>query len=126
MAAPIFRDFMAAALADKPAIPFRIPPGIRLVRTGGGRGMGTGCNRGLEAARGEFAFLLNNDVEVGEGWLEPMLELDREQERGAIQLYGHIIDVAGQQGDEATKGLFERILGDEEKHHHTFTDLLEG
>ncbi len=32
VAAPIFRDFMAVALADKPAIPFRIPPGIRLVR----------------------------------------------------------------------------------------------
>jgi penicillin-binding protein 1A len=32
VAAPIFRDFMAAALADTPAIPFRIPPGIRLVR----------------------------------------------------------------------------------------------
>ena len=32
VAAPAFRDFMAAALKDKPAIPFRIPPGIRLVR----------------------------------------------------------------------------------------------
>ena len=32
VAAPIFRDFMAAALADEPAIPFRVPPGIRLVR----------------------------------------------------------------------------------------------
>ncbi|HKW55464.1 MAG TPA: penicillin-binding protein 1A [Stellaceae bacterium] len=32
VAAPVFRDFMAAALKDKPAIPFRIPPGIRLVR----------------------------------------------------------------------------------------------
>jgi penicillin-binding protein 1A len=31
-AAPIFRDFMAAALADKPGVPFRIPPGVRLVR----------------------------------------------------------------------------------------------
>ena len=31
-AAPIFRDFMAAALKDQPAIPFRVPPGIRLVR----------------------------------------------------------------------------------------------
>jgi len=30
--APIFRSFMAAALKNKPAIPFRIPPGIRLVR----------------------------------------------------------------------------------------------
>jgi penicillin-binding protein 1A len=32
IAAPIFRDFMAAALADQPAVPFRIPPGVRLVR----------------------------------------------------------------------------------------------
>jgi penicillin-binding protein 1A len=32
VAAPIFRDFMAEALAEKPATPFRIPPGIRLVR----------------------------------------------------------------------------------------------
>lgn len=31
-AAPIFRDFMKDALKDKPAIPFRIPPDIRLVR----------------------------------------------------------------------------------------------
>jgi penicillin-binding protein, 1A family len=32
ISAPIFRDFMAYALKDKPATPFRIPPGVRLVR----------------------------------------------------------------------------------------------
>jgi len=32
VAVPIFRDFMAEALRDKPPIPFRIPTGIRLVR----------------------------------------------------------------------------------------------
>jgi len=32
VAVPIFRDFMAAALQDKPPVPFRIPQGIRLVR----------------------------------------------------------------------------------------------
>ena len=32
VAAPIFRDFMADALKDQPAIPFRIPAAIRLVR----------------------------------------------------------------------------------------------
>ncbi|WP_206378279.1 penicillin-binding protein 1A [Sneathiella limimaris] len=32
VAAPIFRDFMVEALADEPAIPFRVPEGIRLVR----------------------------------------------------------------------------------------------
>ena len=31
-AGPIARDFMKAALADKPAVPFRIPAGIKLVR----------------------------------------------------------------------------------------------
>jgi len=32
VAAPIFKDFMTQALADTTATPFRIPPGIRLVR----------------------------------------------------------------------------------------------
>ena len=39
VAAPIFRDFMAAALADSPATPFRIPPGIRLVRVNANTGL---------------------------------------------------------------------------------------
>jgi penicillin-binding protein 1A len=32
VAAPVFRDFMQAVIGDKPAIPFRIPPGITMVR----------------------------------------------------------------------------------------------
>ncbi|MCB1520161.1 MAG: penicillin-binding protein 1A [Hyphomicrobiaceae bacterium] len=32
VAAPIFGDFIKMALADKPPVPFRVPPGIRLVR----------------------------------------------------------------------------------------------
>jgi len=32
VAAPVFQDFMEAALKNKPAAPFRVPPGIRLVR----------------------------------------------------------------------------------------------
>jgi penicillin-binding protein 1A len=31
VSAPIFRDFMMGALADEPATPFRVPPGIDLV-----------------------------------------------------------------------------------------------
>ena len=38
VAAPIFRDFMAEALAGRPSIPFRIPPGIRLVRVNAATG----------------------------------------------------------------------------------------
>lgn len=32
VASPIYTDFMEKALADKPGLPFRIPPGVRLVR----------------------------------------------------------------------------------------------
>jgi len=32
LAAPIVKDFMKVALANKPAVPFRVPPGIKLVR----------------------------------------------------------------------------------------------
>jgi penicillin-binding protein 1A len=52
-AAPIARDFMKLALADKPAIPFRIPAGIKLVRIDPKTGMratpGTGGASFLEA-----------------------------------------------------------------------------
>ena len=32
LAAPIVKDFLKMALADKPAVPFRVPPGIKLIR----------------------------------------------------------------------------------------------
>ena len=32
LAAPIVKEFMKVALADKPAAPFRVPPGIKLIR----------------------------------------------------------------------------------------------
>jgi penicillin-binding protein 1A len=51
LAAPIFRDFMKVALADKPAVPFRVPAGIKLVRVNPRSGMraGPGENAILEA-----------------------------------------------------------------------------
>ncbi|GAB1716186.1 MAG: Penicillin-binding protein 1A [Nitrobacter sp.] len=42
LAAPIARDFMKIALADKPATPFRIPAGIKLVRVDAKTGMRAG------------------------------------------------------------------------------------
>jgi len=32
IAAPIVKDFLKLALAEKPAVPFRVPPGIKLIR----------------------------------------------------------------------------------------------
>ena len=52
VAAPIFKDFMAGALEGSPAIPFRIPPGIRLVRVNAttGRLAGPGDRRVIHEA----------------------------------------------------------------------------
>jgi penicillin-binding protein 1A len=41
-AAPIARDFMKLALADKPAIPFKIPAGIKLIRVDSKTGLRAG------------------------------------------------------------------------------------
>ena len=54
-----------------------------------------------------------------------MLENDREQERGAIELYKSIIASAENEHDGITAGLFKSILKDEENHHRLFSDLLE-
>jgi penicillin-binding protein 1A len=44
IAAPVFRDFMQMALADKPAVPFRVPPGIKLVRVDANTGLRATAN----------------------------------------------------------------------------------
>ncbi len=53
LAAPIARDFLKLALADKPAIPFKVPAGIKLIRvdqmSGMRAGPGDGGNTILEA-----------------------------------------------------------------------------
>jgi penicillin-binding protein 1A len=49
-AAPIFRDFMKMALADKPDTPFRVPPGIKLISVDVKSGMrSTGAGSIMEA-----------------------------------------------------------------------------
>ncbi|HEX4768662.1 MAG TPA: penicillin-binding protein 1A [Lichenihabitans sp.] len=49
-AAPVFRDFMKMALKDKPDVPFRVPPGIKLISVDYRTGMrGTGSGSILEA-----------------------------------------------------------------------------
>src|SRR6185437_28711 len=49
IAAPIVKDFMKVALADKPAVPFRVPPGIKLIRIDPKTGMraGPGTERAI-------------------------------------------------------------------------------
>jgi penicillin-binding protein 1A len=42
LAAPVVRDFLKVTLADKPPIPFRVPPGIKLIRVDAKSGMRAG------------------------------------------------------------------------------------
>jgi len=45
-AAPVFRDFMQMALKDKPPTPFRVPPGLKLIRISASTGMRAGSGEG--------------------------------------------------------------------------------
>jgi bacterioferritin len=63
-------------------------------------------------------------IKVGET-LNEMLNLDVKAEEGAIKLYKEIMIVAENEGDVATKEIFEEIEAQEEEHHDFFTSLLE-
>jgi bacterioferritin len=58
------------------------------------------------------------------GTLKEMLQTDVKAEEMAIALYKQIIKVADGEGDVTTRRLVEDILGDEEGHHDTFTNIL--
>lgn len=58
------------------------------------------------------------------GTLREMLQTDVKAEEAAITLYKQIIKVADEEGDVTTRRLVENILGDEEGHHDTFTNIL--
>ncbi len=49
LSAPIVKDFLKVALADKPSVPFRVPPGIKLIRVDLKTGMraGPGTERAI-------------------------------------------------------------------------------
>jgi len=46
ISAPIVRDFMKVALENRPAIPFKVPAGIKLVRVDRKSGQRTGAGDG--------------------------------------------------------------------------------
>jgi bacterioferritin len=65
-----------------------------------------------------------NPIFVGAN-LKEMIGNDVKAEEEAITLYKQVIEVARNEGDEATVELFRHILVDEEDHHDTFTTLME-
>lgn len=69
--------------------------------------------------------IVPNIVTIGSD-LSEMLTLNISLEEKTIILYRQIIKIAIAEGDTTTQILFEKILGDEEDHHNTFTTLTEG
>ncbi len=66
--------------------------GARVIRLANNQGVSRALNRGIEAARGEWIALLNNDVELAEDWLSQLL--DRALRAGAWFATGKIYDAA--------------------------------
>ena len=61
-------------------------PDVRVVALPDNRGFCGGNNAGIEAARGRYVVLLNNDVEVTEGWLDPLVRwMDTHPDTAAVQ-----------------------------------------
>jgi GT2 family glycosyltransferase/glycosyltransferase involved in cell wall biosynthesis len=56
---------------------FAFGAGIRLVRSEANGGFVRSCNRGFDAARGEYVLFLNNDTIVNKGWLDELYETMR-------------------------------------------------
>ena len=48
---------------------------VEIVRTQSDLGIGDACKEAIEAARGEYLMLLNNDTVVTEGWLHQLVSL---------------------------------------------------
>jgi bacterioferritin len=54
-----------------------------------------------------------------------IIEIDKQQELRAIELYNKIINIANNENDDITENLFKKILSDEKSHLEIFSGLLE-
>ena len=80
-------------------------PEIRLIRLADNLGFAGGNNVGIQASKGEFILLINNDAEVTPGFMEPMLDIfEQDPEAGMVSpkiVYhnrGELVQYAGSDG----------------------------
>ncbi len=87
-------------------------PAVRIIANPGNHGFAGGYNEGLKQVEAEYVVLLNQDVEVPSGWLEPVIVMmERDPMIGAAQPKikqvsdRHSFEYAGAAG-----GLMERTI----------------
>jgi penicillin-binding protein 1A len=83
VAAPIVKDFLKMALADKPAVPFRVPPGIKLIRIDPKTGMraGPGTERAILEAFKPGTAPPDSSAIIGSDYGGPMTTVSPEADR---------------------------------------------
>jgi GT2 family glycosyltransferase len=97
-------------------------PEVRVIALANNAGFSGAVNRGIEASRGEFVALINNDIQLSPDWLQGLVrELEENPEigfvTGKILSYEErdVIDEAGQDyytcGRFAPRGAGERDVG---------------
>ena len=59
-------------------------PQVRLIRNLQNQGFAGGCNRGIEAARGDLIVLLNQDTQVQQGWLATLAHAASDPASGVV------------------------------------------
>lgn len=57
---------------------------IRVISNKSNRGYGQACNQGILAGNSQYIVLLNSDIEVTSGWLEPLVELAKEEDVAVV------------------------------------------
>ncbi len=61
-------------------------PAVKIVESGGNIGYSAGNNLGVEKSAGKYVLLLNNDIEVTPGWLDPIIEeFEQNEDVAAVQ-----------------------------------------
>ncbi len=107
-------------------------PGVRLVELPANRGFTGACNAGIQAARGAFIALLNNDTEADPGWAAAVVDaFARHPEAGSvaskmllfdrrdhIHTTGDYFTVDGRAGN---RGVWERDEGQYDREEHVFS-----
>ncbi|MEP6701196.1 MAG: glycosyltransferase family 2 protein [Bacteroidota bacterium] len=81
-------------------------PGIRLIRFNENYGFAKGYNEALKQVDADYYSILNSDVEVQPGWLQPMVEL-LEKNKNIAACQSKLLSYNNLPGQKAGKKMFE-------------------